>query len=41
MLEDANDLCEFYEATGRTIHRSRWATESIAAVQRRQNEGIF
>ncbi len=41
LLEDANDLCDFAEATGRVIARTRWATESIAAVQRRNIEGMF
>ena len=41
LLEDANDLLDFFETTGRTIPRSRWAVESIAAVQRAQNEASF
>jgi hypothetical protein len=40
-LEDAVDLADFYEATGRTIPRNRWATEAMAAVQRRNLEAIF
>jgi hypothetical protein len=35
------DLCDFLEATGRTIPRTRWAIESIQAVQRRNLEAMF
>jgi hypothetical protein len=41
LLEDAIDLVDFYEATGKTIPRTKWAVESIAAVQRRNLEAIF
>jgi hypothetical protein len=41
LLEDAIDLCDFLEATGRTIPRSSWAIESIAAVQRANLEAMF
>jgi hypothetical protein len=41
LLEDAIDLCDFLEATGRTIPRSKWAVESIAAVQRANLEAMF
>jgi hypothetical protein len=41
LLEDAIDLCDFFEATKRTIPRSRWAVESIAAVQRANLETMF
>ena len=41
LLEDANDLLDFFEATGRTIPRTKWAIESIAAVQRRNLEAMF
>jgi hypothetical protein len=41
LLEDAIDLCDFLEATGRTIPRSKWAAESIAAVQRSNLEAMF
>lgn len=40
-LADAYDLCQFYEATGRTIPRTKWAEESIAAATEAQNEAIF
>jgi hypothetical protein len=41
LLEDAVDLVDFYEATNRTIPRTRWAVESIDAIQRRNLEAIF
>jgi hypothetical protein len=41
LLEDANDLLDFFEVTGRTIPRTKWAIESIAAVQRRNLEAMF
>lgn len=41
LLEDAIDLCDFLEATKRTIPRSRWAVESIAAAQRANFEAMF
>jgi hypothetical protein len=41
LLEDANDLVDFLEAAGRTIPRTKWADESIAAAQRANLEGMF
>jgi hypothetical protein len=41
LLEDANDLVGFIEFSKRTIPRSRWAEESIAAGQADQVEGLF
>jgi hypothetical protein len=41
LLEDANDLCLFFEATARTVLRQQWAEESIAAVQEAQIEAMF
>jgi hypothetical protein len=41
LLEDANDLLDFFEVTGRTISRTKWAVESIAAKQRKSLEGLF
>lgn len=41
LLEDAIDLCDFFESTRRTIPRSKWADESIAAEQRANLEAMF
>jgi hypothetical protein len=41
LLEDANDLCGFLEAIGRTVPRSKWAVECLAAADRRQNAAVF
>jgi hypothetical protein len=41
LLEDANDLADFLEATRRTVPRARWAVESIRAVAIAANEAIF
>lgn len=41
LLEDAEDLCVFLQATKRTLRASKWAEEVIAAVQAEQVEGIF
>jgi hypothetical protein len=41
LLEDANDLVDFLEYSGRTIPRTKWAAESIAAVQRKALEAMF
>jgi hypothetical protein len=41
LLEDAWDLAYFFEATGHTIPRSKWATEAIVAMQRRAREAMF
>lgn len=32
-LEDLNDLCEFYELTGRAVPRERWAEECVAIAK--------
>ncbi len=41
LLEDAQDLVDFLEATERTIPRTKWAVESIAAATRVANEAMF
>jgi hypothetical protein len=41
LLEDANDLVDFLEATRRTVCRSAWAEEAIAAANMRQIDGLF
>ncbi len=41
LLEDANDLADFLEATGRTVPRARWAEEAIAAASASAIEGFF
>jgi len=41
LFEDAIDLCDFLEATRRTVRRSLWAEESIAAAQESHLEGFF
>jgi hypothetical protein len=41
LLEDANDLCDFLEACGRTVPRSKWADEAIAAATAGAMEGLF
>jgi hypothetical protein len=41
LLEDAIDLCDFFEATKRTVPRSKWAVESIAAVEKANLETMF
>jgi hypothetical protein len=41
LLEDANDLVDFLEYSQRTIPRTKWAEESIAAVQMEEIEGLF
>ena len=41
LLEDANDLVDFLEATERAVPRRKWALESIAAAQRANLEGLF
>jgi hypothetical protein len=40
LLEDANDLVDFFELTGQTIPRTRWAEESIAAVMDAEMQGM-
>ena len=37
LLEDAEDLCDFLQATKRTVPANRWATEVIAAAQVTRN----
>ena len=41
LLEDAEDLCDFLEATRRTVLACRWAAEAIAASQADAVEGLF
>lgn len=41
LQEDADDLLDFYEFTGRTIPRAKWAIESIRAAQRQQHQSMF
>lgn len=41
LQEDVFDLCDFLEATCRTIPRGKWAEESIAIAAARGNEGMF
>jgi hypothetical protein len=41
LLEDANDLADMLEAIGRSVPRTKWAAESIAAVRRAANEALF
>jgi hypothetical protein len=41
LLEDAEDLCDFLQATRRTIPAGRWATEAIAIRQAAALEGLF
>jgi hypothetical protein len=36
LLEDANDIALFLEATGRTVLRRRWCEEAVDAL----NEGF-
>ena len=41
LLEDAEDLCDFLQSTGRTIRAAKWASEVIAAAQLNELEGVF
>jgi len=41
LLEDANDLVDFLEASHRTIRRSLWAEEAVATARADALEGIF
>jgi hypothetical protein len=41
LLEDAEDLCDFLEATRRTVPCRRWAAEAVAAANVDQIEGLF
>jgi hypothetical protein len=41
LLEDAEDICDFLEATKRTVRAARWAEEAIAAGEVAALEGLF
>jgi hypothetical protein len=41
LLEDARDVADFLEASGRTVPRSAWVEEAIAARNEAQLEGLF
>jgi hypothetical protein len=41
LLEDAEDLCDFFQVTGRTIRASRWASEVIDLMAAESAEGLF
>jgi hypothetical protein len=41
LVEDANDLIDFLEYSRRTIPRTRWATESVNALNRMAIESVF
>jgi hypothetical protein len=41
LLEDADDVCEFLEATRRTVPARKWAAEVVAAAEAEQAEGLF
>jgi hypothetical protein len=41
LLEDAEDICDFLQATKRTIPAARWAEEVIAEVEADRLEGLF
>jgi hypothetical protein len=41
LLEDAEDLCDFLLASGRTMAPTRWAEEIVAAVTAKEVEGLF
>lgn len=41
LLKDANDICEFLEATGRTIPRHLWCLEISQAIRDDAHEGDF
>lgn len=41
LLEDANDLCDFLEATRQTLPREKWAAESIRLAEIERLEGVF
>jgi hypothetical protein len=40
LLEDANDLSDFLEFTGKTIPRRMWASEAIAAAEAAAAEAL-
>jgi hypothetical protein len=41
LLEDAVNMTDFLEASGRTLPRDRWVDEAVAAVAAAQIEGMF
>jgi hypothetical protein len=41
LLEDAEDLCDFLEATCRTVPARRWAAEAVTAANVDAIEGLF
>ena len=41
LLEDANDLAEIAETSGRWIPREKWVQEIIDAINNNCNQGIF
>jgi hypothetical protein len=41
LLEDAEDLCDFFQVTGRTVRASKWASEVIDLMQAEAVEGLF
>ena len=41
LLEDAEDLCDFFQATRRTVRADKWALEVIQAAQVNAMEGLF
>jgi hypothetical protein len=41
LLEDAEDICDFLEATKRTVRAGRWAEEAVVAGQAAALEGLF
>ena len=41
LLEDAEDLCDFLQATGRTIRAAKWASEVIAADADERTRRVF
>lgn len=41
LLEDALDLVDFYEATGRTVPRDRWADECVAHRERAEQRAAI
>ena len=41
LLEDVEDLCDFLQATRRTVQAVKWADEVVAAAAAEQVEGLF
>jgi hypothetical protein len=41
LMEDAEDLCDFLQATQRTVRAAKWADEVIAAVNAEAIESMF